>query len=364
MAIDIRGTSTVNKGAQLMLEAVVSRLGSRFELTAAPQNSEYAIRSRLGLRQTLHDYLRPQSSIILGNLVPSALLTRYGLVPDKSITGVVDASGFAYGDPFELRRIKREAIFGKSKVSSGVPIVMLPQAFGPFREPKKREWAKRVLNQANLIFARDRISEDYLKGLKLDSDIVRCTDFTIGLRPEPVSSISDAAFGIVVPNSKMISSGILTKEQYLFLLTGYMEALRAQGLAVVIMVHETGDGAFARELKGRSEATIFEHQDPLVLKAVLGQAEFIISSRFHAVVGGLSQGIRTVALGWSHKYRELLGDFGVEQWLASVEDSPVSVVTECMGDKSGLDSVESRKVELISEVSEMWRRTEAALGAP
>src|SRR5690554_6047921 len=99
LTIDVRGTQTGNKGAQLMLEATVDRL-SEFELSAPPVWSDYGVRSRLGLRQTLHDYRFPRTAQKLGNLAPRVMCERYGLVRDRDITGVVDASGYAYADAF------------------------------------------------------------------------------------------------------------------------------------------------------------------------------------------------------------------------------------------------------------------------
>jgi colanic acid/amylovoran biosynthesis protein len=48
------------------------------------------------------------------------------------------------------------------------------------------------------------------------------------------------------------------------------------------------------------------------LKAMIGQCDLVVGSRFHSLVAALSQGVPSVALGWAHKYVELLGDFGQE----------------------------------------------------
>jgi len=37
----------------------------------------------------------------------------------------------------------------------------------------------------------------------------------------------------------------------------------------------------------------------------------MVTSRFHAMVSGLATCTPTVVLGWSHKYREVLSDFGM-----------------------------------------------------
>jgi polysaccharide pyruvyl transferase WcaK-like protein len=39
-----------------------------------------------------------------------------------------------------------------------------------------------------------------------------------------------------------------------------------------------------------------------------------ISSRFHSLIAGLSQQVPILAIGWSHKYRELLQLFDLEEY--------------------------------------------------
>jgi polysaccharide pyruvyl transferase WcaK-like protein len=45
--------------------------------------------------------------------------------------------------------------------------------------------------------------------------------------------------------------------------------------------------------------------------AILSHCAMVIGSRFHVLVLGLSASVPVVALGWSHKYEELLADFGL-----------------------------------------------------
>ena len=101
MIVDVRGTNTRNKGAQLMLHAICQRLGGRFELSLPPAATDYAVRAKLGLRQTLYEPALPRLSSGLGNLVPARIRTEYGLTSGAEVGGVIDASGFLYTDQFD-----------------------------------------------------------------------------------------------------------------------------------------------------------------------------------------------------------------------------------------------------------------------
>jgi hypothetical protein len=362
MTIDVRGVSPVNKGAQLMMMAISDRLGSSRVLSSNPWQGSFDRRSRLGLRQTLHHYRFRRLSVGAGNAVPLKVAEKFGLVRDRDITGVLDASGFAYSDSFSLERHQREAFFGRRWAKNGVPKIMLPQAFGPFEDPKKASLTAEILNQASVVFARDDISREHLQSLDIETEIVRSVDFTIGLHADVVDRVMAEPFVAIVPNTKIVTSGRMPGREYAGLLEGYVTAAAELGLECLLVVHEETDRGLAEEISGRKRAAIFEDDDPLVLKAVLGQADAVVASRFHAVVGALAQGVPSVVLGWSHKYEQLLADFGVPQWSAQLSDPPAQAFVDVIQDVTGSATVEERRAGLLRQIDEMWLRTEQALG--
>lgn len=50
------------------------------------------------------------------------------------------------------------------------------------------------------------------------------------------------------------------------------------------------------------------------LRQVLAETDYLVASRFHAMIAGLALGIPTMVLGWSHKYREILSMFEIADW--------------------------------------------------
>lgn len=357
MIVDIRGTNTQNKGAQLMLEAIVARLGDHFEFSVSPGTIAPAVRRRLALHQTLRHPLSPKVSSALGALVPQSLRTRHALITDAEVGGVLDASGFHYTDQLPTAFARSEALAGRAWARRNVPKVVLPQAFGPFEKSSTRRWTREALGQADLVFVRDRVSEKFIRALDCGTEIVHSPDFTIGMTPAQVKPVSDQPFLALVPNKKMFTHGPLDRAGYLEVLTEFVAAGRAHGLSPLIVLHEEADRPTARELAARTDAPVFDDPDPLVLKAVLGQATAAVASRFHAVVGCVSQSVPTLALGWSHKYRELLDDFAVPDRLITPDTDPRAALSRLLTDDAGTARQRDQLPVLVDKVDAMWRRT-------
>lgn len=360
--IEVRGVNTHNKGAHLMMLAIADVLGDETQLTIAPNGTEYADRSRAGYRQTVLLNQAPRISRIVGNLVPSSIRSAYGLVSDRQIDGVLDAAGFAYSDSFSPARAQREAKLAEHWARRGVPLVFLPQAFGPFQKPEQRRWSKALLEKATLIFARDRVSLAHLEELGLENDVRLAPDFTVGLNVSAIPRQISGSYGAIVPNEKLVTQGRVTEGEYVESLAAVGRQYQAAGLQAVVVIHEFNDQRIGSAIGHASGAELFTHRDPLVLKRVLGDATVAVASRFHAVVGALALNTPVAAYGWSHKYEELMADFGVPEWAVKGRDDLEATVSELL-----TISTETREAlaVTVSEVKKtntgMWADVRRAL---
>ncbi|MFT4122948.1 MAG: polysaccharide pyruvyl transferase family protein [Microbacteriaceae bacterium] len=326
--------------------------------------SDYDVRARLALGQTLQWQKSPRFLSSAGNLVPSRLASPFGLVRERDVTGVVDAAGYAYGDPFGAGPAVREARFSRSWSKRGTPRVMLPQAFGPFEDQRVRAATRELLNSSQLVFVRDQLSANYVSNLNVSTTIQLSPDFTIGLAAHETERAAGDSYGVVVPNAKMYSTGLISEAEYASLLRRALDALVSQGLLPVVLVHESGDLPFARSLVAGTNVSLVWDPDPRGAKSKIGKADFVISSRFHALVGALSQGVPTIALGWSHKYKELLRDFGVPDWCGDVNTDVASAISEVLNDSVGLKRLIESGRSLLSQNDAMWAETRQVLGLP
>lgn len=379
--LELRGLGFLNRGAELMLLAILARFAARspalrFALAPRPE-APFEARARLGLLQKFELRFRGLPLHGLGRGIPPLLRTRYGLVLDGEVGAVLDGSGFAYSDQWGVlgrRRCEELAYLAKRCARRGAPLILLPQAFGPFRERATVRAMGAVLAQKPLVFARDRASEAALLALGGDPDrILRAPDFTNLLPAADLgaegSVVSNGFF--MVPNARLVDRGQAgARDAYLSLLTRFAEGARRQGLAPFFLLHEgEGDRALAEAVNARLAAplAVVTALDPRELKAHLGGACGGLADRYHALVGALSQGVPAYAVGWSHKYGALFEDYAWPEGLLPCDLPPEGVETclAALGDPNRRGALSARLAAAAAAqraASEaMWTRVEAEL---
>jgi colanic acid/amylovoran biosynthesis protein len=71
---------------------------------------------------------------------------------------------------------------------------------------------------------------------------------------------------------------------------------------------------------------VVNEKNPLKIKGLIKQFDFVVSSRFHALVSSLSQGIPAIGTGWSHKYQILLEEYGCSNCLLRATSSEEEII--------------------------------------
>lgn len=382
MIIHVQGVQFRNQGAHLMLLAIRERLGrllpaARIALTPSP-NAPYADRAALGALQLLPLAWRGIDGNALGRGLPAALRRfghRYGVVTECEVDAVLDASGFAYGDPWPGRVMHYTAGTLRRLARRGRPYVFLPQAFGPFRRPgrARREFAA-ALGRAALVCPRDAESRQHLLALapRLDGRLSLSPDFTIGVEGDRAAA---QRWGVgrgtllLVPNAHMESTRNPSAEgraQYGGMLLALARAALACGLEVRLLNHGgPDDRPLCERLAGAlGGAAVIEEPDPLATKGVIGAAGMVVSSRFHGCVNAMSQAVPCLGTTWSHKYAALFADFDAGEWLLKAADAAGALgrferllaVREAHAVRLG-----ERSAALAREVEAMWDRVGAIL---
>jgi len=333
LTVEIKGVQFVNKGAELMLCAVLEQLDKiapNCNVVLRPNNgSPYAKRAKLGAYQKL---TLTRSVIDLNSLtyyLPKRLRTwmknKWGVITEADVDVLLDASGFAYGDQWSSTTLRQLALQVNRFHRKNKPYVFLPQALGPFTREADRRRLQRSLPNASLIVAREKTSFENIKTLGVaEGIVVQYPDFTNlvgGVCPDYLDC-SKPIF-LVIPNSKMLStknSEATWRTSYIKVLSNAIQSAQAQGLRAMILNHE---GAADQKICNSLQSTLSKpiellcEEDPLKVKGIIGKCSLVLCSRFHGCVSALSQGVPCIGTSWSYKYERLFEDYNRRNFLVT-----------------------------------------------
>jgi len=371
MIIEVAGTSTRNKGAELMLVAIREHFKNwpNVHLAVDQFFGAYPERAQYGLLQkvALNGWGRSRLAV---EIMPDAFKQAFGLVEDKDVDVLLDASGFAFGDQHPPERTIRFAERVDAAKQAGKTVILLPQALGPFEQPAIRDAFARIVDKADLVFARDDISMQHAQSAADTLEhLQQAPDFTNLVQPAR-PGMSEALDRVcIVPNQRMVEKAETAEEAeaYVPLMASCIKAVEDAGLRPVLLLH--GDDAeLAESIRQRVGRSIPLHteDDPVALKQYLGESYLVIASRFHALMGALSQGVPSIGTSWSHKYEMLFDEYGCPDQLLSTsadEERIRTVVNRAVGpDRGALASrVQNRAMALKQQTMSMWERVDAVL---
>lgn len=375
MRVLITGGNFVNQGAYLMLaaaaEAVRDKLGGTAVLDVR-QGSERQKRT-LGVDTLWTPKLARKVGFRASGLVPRLSKGRLPYLMASEIDAVLDVSGFRYGDAWEHIGIGDRAGYLEYWNSHGVPVVLLPQAFGPFE--RTAEIGRRAMNASRLVIARDPDSLDFVRqvlGPQPRPEIEQFSDFTVGLAPRvPVGLEKYRGAVPIVPNWNILERGGdgVGGFDYIRSLAATVADLRARGVAVYGLSHEGAKDVAILEqvavLTGGLD--IVSGLDGRQLKGLLGTSRAVVAGRFHALVSALSQGVPSVIHGWSHKYRWLAEDFDAADLIAAPADGPeatAAALDRALDDPDLRPRIGAAAQRLKDSTGHMWDLVAATLGVP
>lgn len=372
MIIEIRKAGFVNKGAELMLRAIMEKVKSAYPdaiLTMAPSTAN----GPQPFRKVVDHGFYPKSSLFrygfqLGDLArfaPLKLREMYGIVLDRDIDVVIDAAGFSYSDQWGDRSSLELSHSAARWRKQGTKVILLPQAFGPYTGERIRKAIRRAVAKIDLVMPRDQMSLDYLTEVTGERGYIRqypdFTNLVEGVVPEYFDRGRHSV--CLVPNYRMVdkTDGSLSSA-YLPFMVRCAQQLKDKGKRPFILVHEgANDRWLADQIsEGAGGLPVLVEDDPVKIKGILGASFATVGSRFHGLVSALSQGVPSLATGWSHKYQELFRDYGFPDGVVSVDDADhelaakIDRLVDARSNSELSESLELESARLKSRSEEMW----------
>ncbi len=332
------GSFSGNKGAASMVYAVWDGVHRQLPAAEIRVFSPYPGADRRQQESIEIVSFTPRDMVV--RVLPSALvclLTLRRWRPRRGPAGLLarsdaalDVSGISFMDGRGLPTLIYNTLLVFLPWAFGVPIIKVAQALGPFQSWINRAAATWALRRVAWVGLRGRSTAENVAVLGLTNaepaaDVAFLLE--VGAAAEEAASTAMPLTGevtLVAPSAVVQEACDKDGIDYLGRMIHMVDGLAAVGHRVVLIAHSaratappgrTNDLPVCRAIAQGSSATLIDREiDARELRALIGRARLLVTSRFHGMISGLATRTPTFVVGWSHKYREVLDEFGLDEW--------------------------------------------------
>ena len=339
---------SANKGAAAMVESVMARLPNEMgdchfdilttypdaDASRVPAGADAAVVGLQPLRLALVEFPIACLALVARTLrIPLFWVRSRGCRSMLDSSVVVDVAGISFADGRGFAIVVYNALMTGVPLLLGVPTVKAAQALGPFQSIPNKWLAPLVLRRVKTVCARGARTREHLDSLggvnAVDvADLAFSLDEAAGL-PSAVSTglgSIDSNFIVVMPSAVVKGIFESTGGNYVSAMASLVTEIRSKtGRSVVIAPHSyraglpegrMNDGPVCREVAEAcaGDSQVLGLDSDLTageLRHLVALGSVLVTSRFHAMISGLATSTPTVVVGWSHKYKEVLDDFGL-----------------------------------------------------
>ena len=245
---------------------------------------------------------------------------------------LIDLSGISFSDDRAVSGLVINVLWLLPALATGLPFVKAAQAMGPFRRPLVRWVARGVLSRAAALAARGAESAAHVRALLPAHKVPQLDDLAFLMPPASPDEVEHALAELALTGERgycVLAPSLAVhhmanaeqRESYVALYADIACYAEDQyGLEVLLLPHERahGDGTLddltvCEQVLARAPqrrwAVLRRAVSAPLLKGLVGSAEFALGSRFHFMVAAMGSGVPGIAIGWSHKYREMMDAF-------------------------------------------------------
>ncbi|MBN1123714.1 MAG: polysaccharide pyruvyl transferase family protein [Sedimentisphaerales bacterium] len=340
VTIEIVGTGVAPQEESVRVsgnQIVIKNWPVRYRINQFCANS--IIRISLGI--ILARMLRPIRSVFARQQSTLGSICRADLICD--ITG-----GDSFSDIYGLSRYIKGYLLKRACQLTARPFVLLPQTYGPFKSKLAKVLAGRIFKKADVICARDTESAACVNTLLGPNSKVRFfPDLAFILDPESavpkaVESMNHLKReGVLVGLniSGLLYHGGYTGKNEFGLKTDYHNIVHSliryfctmPNVRMALVPHvvpvawETENDLLAcehiyDELSSDLQQKVWVVNDKegwnfnaCTIKYIIGSCDFFLGSRMHSTIAAISQGIPTVGLAYSKKFKGVYESVGLEE---------------------------------------------------
>lgn len=256
----------------------------------------------------------------------------------KDTEYMIDVSGFAFSSQFSFNRSLDFLLRIYLAKHYKIPMIVMPQSFGPFDFKGKNKYiidflAKRTLSYPVAIYAREPEGYNLLKSKYNLDNVYNVTDMVLLNENinyeniyvnniEPTLDI-DIKNGVgIVPNKENFSRGTDVLDVYVKIIDTVLE----QGKTVYVVRHSFDDKQACEIIKNEysdNENVVLLNDDvsSREFDLLLDKFDFIVGSRFHSIIHAYKKNVPVIAIGWATKYHVILDKFEQGEYMFDVRET-------------------------------------------
>ena len=243
-------------------------------------------------------------------------------------------------------------------------VIFLPSTWGAF-EPQHKDAVTRLVAGAHVL-VRDQFSVDAINRLVGSPVAEYCPDLAFlypasdaakaqRLLERTVGNPTRPLLGIV-PNQRCVQEGVTPLAHvadYVEFLARARDHAVARGFTVVGISHMLNTNRDLRLIR-QLPIVCIPTDDVTLVRSVIANLSACICSRYHGLISCLSHGTPVLALGWHHKYRNLMDDMGLGAYHLSVAQlprDPAPLLDDLYGNRERICQTITRNVATTQQVA-------------
>lgn len=264
-------------------------------------------------------------------------------------------AGDSFSDIYGMKHFGFLALSKWLAIRGGAKLILSPQTIGPFESGLARRVGVHMMRRATKLFARDRLSMDYLRRQGLADKAEEVIDVAFRLPFVRREAPSDGRMHVGLNVSGLLYNGGYTggnqfglTADYPMLVDRLCDTLHSRSDVVLHLVGHVNTRDFAVEddfrvcaaLAGRFRRAILapRFETPSEAKSYISGLHFFAGARMHACIGAFSSGVPVVPMAYSRKFNGLFRSLNYEPLADMKRDD-----TECAV-AAVLDGLERRDV--------------------
>ncbi len=363
----IGGTFSGNKGASAMLESTIYNLrhmlGSRLTVDVIsvypgedgkrplPPDTNLVAAPPLALVLIL-PFTAACYAILRKLHLPCGFLRKWPLLDAVvSADAILDIEGISFVDGRPAALLYNAAC-SLPGMLCGTPVIRLSQAIGPLSDLFNRSAARFILGRCRMTFARGAATAGQLERagitpFKPAADLAFIlgdhmpdeAPSSIGIPAGEVPVIGAAPSQVLADN--LSKAGIDLAEMTAGLLDRMIE--ETGGRAVLIAHSWLGPERRSRNndyhictavlegMRNRDRVVFIDRElSAAGLREFISHFDSFVACRFHAMISSLCVGVPCVVPAWSHKYREVMDEFGLGRFVIDIASLSIDSLAEAV----------------------------------